>query len=269
MKFRELKEKFADVFPEQELLYLVSGLLECSIIDLQSLPEKEISDSLQEKLSALIQRRRKREPLQYLLGVAPFRDLMLKVTPAVLIPRPETEELVDLLLAGLPQGGTLLDLGTGSGAIALAAAFERNDAVVTAADISPAALEIARENARKCGVASRVEFCCSDLFSALPGRKFHCIAANLPYVTDEEYPGLEPELFFEPRLALTAPDAGFSLIEKTARALSDHLLPEGKAFFELSPPQAPRLEALGKSLGFRCSIHRDLAGRDRFVRLTR
>ena len=212
-------------------------------------------------------RRCRREPLQYILGRACFRDLELEVTPAVLIPRPETELAVDWAIARLTDGAALLDLGTGSGAIALSVAVEVPSARVTAVDVSEAALAVARRNAARCGAAGRVEFLLSDLFSALaPERRFDVICANLPYVTEEEFPSLEPEVRdHEPRLALTAPDAGMAVMLRAAAELPRRLTAGGAAIFELSPPQAPRLAARFEELGFRAAVRRDLAGRDRFV----
>lgn len=211
-------------------------------------------------------RRAAGEPLQYVLGTAPFRDLMLDVDPRVLIPRPETEGMIDWILPRIPAGGTALDLGTGSGAIALALARERPDVRVTAADRSSEALDAARHNAEKCGLADRVEFLQSDIFSALSGRRFDLIAANLPYVTEAEYPQLAPEVRdYEPRSALVAPDDGLGLILRAVDGLSAHLNDPGAAIFELSPPQAPRAAAALTAAGFRAGIVRDLCGRDRFA----
>ena len=204
-------------------------------------------------------------PLQYILGTAPFRDLTLKVDPRVLIPRPETESLVQWVIDHAPANGSLLDLGTGSGAIALAAASERADLTVTAADISPDALALAYENAKICNI-NNVSFIISDLFSALTDRRFDIVAANLPYVTENEYPDLPDEVRnFEPKLALTAPENGLLLIRKTIEALPSHLNIGGSAIFELSPHQAPVAANLLEKHGFAPAIIRDLCHRDRFV----
>lgn len=203
-------------------------------------------------------------PLQYLLGTAPFRNLMLKVDPRVLIPRPETELLAQWIIENAPENGSVLDLGCGSGAIAIAVATERRDLHVTAADISPDALTLAKENAAD--NHADIEFIHSDLFSALNGKQFHIIGANLPYVTEEEYPSLDREVRdFEPKLALTAPNHGMALIEKTIASLAEHLLPRGKAIFELAPEQAQVIAQIARNTGFDSEIIRDLCQRDRFV----
>ena len=194
------------------------------------------------------------------------RGVTLK-TPDGLNTRPTADRVKEALFSIIQfdiPGARVLDLGTGSGAIALSCAFERPDLAVTAADISSEALETARKNARRCG--AEVRFVQSDLFSALEGEVFDLIGANLPYVTDEEYETLSPEVRdHEPRLALTAPEEGLALIFKTAEALDTHLVSGGKAAFELSPFQAPRLKDLLEKLGYNARIACDLTGRDRFV----
>ena len=252
---------------EAESRRLLEAAAERPFFELELDPAFRLAPEARRRLDAWLARRLRREPLQYILGRASFRDLELEVTPAVLIPRPETELLVDWALERLGAGGTLLDLGTGSGAIALAVATECPAARVTAVDLSAAALEVARRNARRCGAGERVEFLLSDLFSALaPERRFEVICANLPYVTEEEFPGLEPEVRdHEPRLALVAPDAGLALMARAAAELPHRLAAGGAAIFELSPPQAPVLAARLAAAGFLVGVRRDLAGRDRFV----
>ena len=226
---------------------------------------RPVTDAEAEKFRGSLRRRLAREPVQYILGRAYFYDLELEVTPAVLIPRPETEILVDRVLEVLPRGGSLLDLGTGSGAIALAVARRRPDAKVTASDVSADALAIARRNADRLGIKN-VEFRRSDLFSALDGERFDAVAANLPYVPEEERPLLAPEVALrEPALALFSPGGGMAVMERALDELKNHLVPGGYAIFELDPRQAAPIAEKLESLGFAARIRRDLTGRERFV----
>jgi release factor glutamine methyltransferase len=227
------------------------------------MPDAEADPAVVQQVQAWLPRRLKREPLQYILGTAPFRDLDLFVTPDVLIPRPETELLVDWVLKNLPRGGRLLDVGTGSGCIPLSVAYERPDAEVTAVDISPAALAVAKKNAAKYGLS--VTFLESDLLSNVTGT-YDVISANLPYVTDEEYQTLEPELFFEPRLALTAPENGMKLVLQLAKEAPARLAPGGRIIWEVGDWQAPGLAEFLRNTGYAdVTILQDYCNVQRFV----
>ena len=268
---RELRGKFTDAGIESASVdadILISELAGIGRGELFLHSDKEVPEELERRTRMLGERRARREPLQYLLGYAYFMEIRLDVTPDVLIPRPETERLVEWVVEQLPPEGTLLDLGTGSGAIALASAYERPDIAVTAVDVSENALALAIRNAEQLGLRERVRFLESDLFDGLGGERFDLIAANLPYVTDEEYATLEPEVrCHEPRLALTAPDAGFELIRRAALAAPHHLKPGGRVIFELAPAQAPRLTELLAASGIWCetAVLRDYTHRERFV----
>jgi release factor glutamine methyltransferase len=203
------------------------------------------------------------EPLQYVLGYADFYSYRFNVAPGVLIPRPETEELVTLALKLAPANGKVLDMGTGSGAIPIALKYERPDLSHTAADLSPEALNIAQLNAR-C-YKTEIEFIHSDLWQNLQGRSFDLVTANLPYVSEKEYKECSQEIFFEPVMALTAPHEGLELMEKMISELQDHLSPGGAAVFELSHGQNPLICAYGESLNFKAESVRDLEGKARFV----
>jgi release factor glutamine methyltransferase len=250
---------------ESELIF--AELAGCSRIELFSLYNTPMPEAFALSLEKIIQRREKREPLQYILGHAYFMNLDLQVTPDVLVPRPETELLVERLCKAVPHGGKVLDLGTGSGAIALALAFERKDLNITAVDISEAALHVAESNRSKYKL-DNVEFCQSDLFSSLGKRRFDCIAANLPYVSESEYLTLMPEVKdFEPKLALTAPADGLELIYKCIKKASVYLEPDGIIIFEMGITQARNIHDALKDTGKFKNIEtiQDYSGRDRFV----
>ena len=253
--------------PQHECDYLLSGLLNVPLLELRLDPSRCVSEAESAQLLEAFRRRAEREPAQYIIGTAPFRDLELAVSPAVLIPRPETEELVSLALERAPRNAKVLDMGTGSGAIPVALKSERPDLQLTAVDLSEKALQIARLNAERC--RTEIEFLPSDLWSALEGRVFDLVTANLPYVSESEYAQCDPEIFFEPVMALTAPHEGLELMEKMISELHPHLAPGGWAIFELSPQQNHYIRSFGESRGFSGTTVRDLEGKERFVLLHR
>lgn len=231
--------------------------------------ERPLTEAELEKIRPLVKRRGNREPLQYITGETEFAGLKLKVDARALIPRPETERLVELLQEQLvAPPASILDLGTGSGALALALAKLYPAATVTAVDKSEPALALARENAAGTGLAERVTFLVSDWFSALPrDRRFQLIVANPPYLSDEETAAAQPEVKdFEPAMALSAgPDsaAALGLIIPGARAW---LEPGGLLACETGIAQHPRLLTLAAGAGYaRTESRPDLTGRDRYV----
>lgn len=253
--------------PETEAAAMMAELRGCNRLLARLERDVELAPGLYGRGLAALERRLGGEPWQYIFGRAYFRNLELAVTPAVLIPRPETELLAQRCIDTLPAGGSVLDLGTGSGAIALAVATERPDARVTAVDVSMAALAVAQDNAARIA-PGRVELLHSDLFGALEGRRFDWIAANLPYVTEAEYPGLDVEVRdHEPKLALTSGADGLGLIRRAIDEAWRHLEAGGKVMFELDSRQAlPVAAALCETLRYSAiEIVKDDTGRDRFV----
>jgi release factor glutamine methyltransferase len=218
----------------------------------------------EERLRALVDRRARREPLAYVLGEWGFRRLTLKVDPRVLIPRPETEVLVGRcleLLAGLERP-RVLDVGAGSGAIALAIADEHPGATVVATDSSPGALEVAAENRARTGLGDCVELVEGDLFAGVEG-PFDLVVSNPPYVEPEEILSLQPEVRdFEPRAALVA--AGVT--EAVARGAPEVLRAGGALCLEVADGAAGGVARLLESLGYGgVAMTPDLAGRERVV----
>ncbi len=230
--------------------------------------ERPLTEPELEKIRPLVKRRGNREPLQYIIGETEFAGLKLKVDRRALIPRPETERLIELLThQGLPPA-TILDLGTGSGAIALALAKSYPEAAVTALDKSEEALTLARENAEACGLAGRVKFLQSDWFSALtPGEKYHLIVANPPYLSDAETAETPPEVKdFEPHLALAAGSKGVAALELIIETARQYLAVNGLLACETGIAQHHVLLALTAKAGYaRCESLRDLTGRERYL----
>ncbi|MBV8666624.1 MAG: peptide chain release factor N(5)-glutamine methyltransferase [Burkholderiaceae bacterium] len=214
------------------------------------------------KASALIERRYAGEPIAYIVGMREFYGLPFRVTPDVLIPRPETELLVELALARLPAKARVLDMGTGSGAIAVALAHTRRDASVTAIDASPAALEIASTNAAANAV--QVEFLHSDWYGALAGRQFALIVSNPPYVVAGDAHLQQGDLRFEPVDALTDHGDGLSALRAIITGAERHLTPGGWLLMEHGYDQAAAVRELLASAGFSAvQSWQDLAGIER------
>jgi release factor glutamine methyltransferase len=209
----------------------------------------------------MVRRRAVREPVAYILGRKGFRRIELRSDPRGLVPRPETELLVEVALELAPD--SVLDVGTGSGAIALAIADERPDAQVTAIDVSPDALELARENAERTGLAGRVAFSAGDVAAGLPGGPYDLVVSNPPYVTPDEVPSLQEEVRdWEPRTAVV----GVTVTEAVARAALAALKPGGVIVLEVGDGKAPEVCGLLSGLGYvQVRSGQDLAGRDRVV----
>ncbi|HEU4739415.1 MAG TPA: peptide chain release factor N(5)-glutamine methyltransferase [Solirubrobacterales bacterium] len=219
-------------------------------------PSAEVPPAAARSFGEMVRRRLRREPVAYILGRKGFRGIELAVDSRVLIPRPETELLVELARELRPC--RVLDVGTGSGAIALAVADELPGCEVTATDTSPGALEVARANAERLGLTDRVRF----LEGTVPeGESFDLILANLPYVAERDWPALQPEVTqWEPREALLAGpdglDAYRALVKKSAGGLA----------VEVGVGQAPAVAALMAEAGFvEIETRQDLAGIERVV----
>jgi release factor glutamine methyltransferase len=230
--------------------------------------ERPLTEPELEKIRPLVRRRAQREPLQYIVGETEFFGLKLKVDRRALIPRPETEYLVELVVAACATApGRILDLGTGSGALALALAKTFPDAKVVATDFSQEALALARENAESSGLAERVTWLESNWFAAVPSERFDLIVSNPPYLSSEETAQTSPEVRgFEPVHALTGKDDGAGDLLKIISEAPRFLAPAGLLALETGIGQHAHLLASLGNAGFtRCESKRDLTGRDRYV----
>ena len=214
---------------------------------------------------SLIERRLKGKPIAYILGEREFYSLNFKVTPAVLIPRPDTELLVELALTHTPQNQPcqVLDLGTGSGVVAISIAKHRPQASVTAVDQSLDALAVARENATTLA-ASNIVFTHSDWYSALAGKKFDVIVSNPPYIEANDLHLKQGDLRFEPISALASGEDGLDSLRHIIGQAHAHLLPHGWLLFEHGYNQAAKCRALLVEHGFKqVESKRDLSGIER------
>lgn len=227
-------------------------------------PEARPDSNALKRFESLVKGRCEGTPVAYLLGRRDFRQLSLSVGPATLIPRPETELLVDVALEIAPaRSARVIDLGTGSGAVALALKEERTDWEVMASDSSPAALEIARENATRLGL--EVSFLAGDLFAPLaPGPQFDLVVSNPPYVPEADPHLSQGDVAREPRQALAAGKDGLAVLRRCIAAAPGYLRKDGALLLEHGHDQGPAVRSLLAEAGLRAPETRtDLAGHDR------
>ncbi len=228
--------------PRLDAEILLAIAMDCERIELYTAFDQIADDSTRAAFRKLVQQRATGKPVAYIVGQREFYSRMFSVTPDVLIPRPETEFLIIELLDRIPTERRkahleLLDIGTGSGIVAVCAALALENAKVTAVDISPAALHVAQTNATKHGVEDRVAFCESDLTDALPAnRQFDFILSNAPYISEEEFPNLDKTVHqFEPRVALVAGPTGTEIIDRIVAQAVGRLREGGWLLLEVSP----------------------------------
>ncbi len=230
--------------------------------------ERPLEERELELIRPLVRRRGRHEPLQYIVGETDFRGLSIKVDPRVLIPRPETEQLVELAIQSLATPpSAVLDLGTGSGAIALALAQHFPSARVTATDRDSSALALARENAVRTGLDNRISFTEANWFEGLAPATFDLIISNPPYLSADELKLIPEEVrAFEPGHALVAADNGLADFVRIIAAAPPFLANDGLFVLETGEEQHERIFAELRAAGFASMEGRqDLAGRSRFV----
>ncbi len=249
---------------EAELL-LAKACDDCARALLYMELRRDLSPEAEEAYETLLARRARREPLAYILGRWGFRRLTLKTDKRALVPRPETEIVVERALEHLDgmEEPAVLDVGTGTGAIALAIVDEHPRARVTAIDASEEALALARENLDLLGINGRVRLVAHDLTEGLGRDDFDLVVSNPPYVEPEDIEALQPEVRdWEPRIALVAHGA----TEAVARAATEALRPGGWVVLEIAENQAARVAGLLRDLGYEhLRVSPDMAGRDRVI----
>jgi release factor glutamine methyltransferase len=242
-----------------ETRILLGHVLKLSRVQLITQSERVLTDGESQQLSAVFQRRIDGEPIAYIVGEREFYGLSFQMTPDVLIPRPETELLVELAVDRLPENGRALDMGTGSGAIAVAIAHLRPDTAVTALDFSAAALEVARRNALRHQVS--VTFMQSDWYGALADQRFDVIVANPPYIAADDVHLSQGDLRFEPVNALTDHADGLHALRRIINGAAQHLESGGWLLMEHGYDQAAAVRDLLSAQGFQeVQSWHDLAG---------
>ncbi|MDN5351658.1 MAG: release factor glutamine methyltransferase [Clostridiales bacterium] len=260
-----------------EAKLVMTSVLNCSPLDLLIEKEKRLSEAEWARIQQIADRRSFHEPLQYILGEQGFMGHLFAVSPDVLIPRPETETLVEWVIARLEERiekavsdrmVRVLDIGTGSGAIAVSIARAVSKAEVVGVDISEAAVKTAEYNARKNDITERVTFGVSDLFSAVSKEmRFDIIVSNPPYIPETDRETLQREVrLFEPEMALFGGEDGLDFYRKIIPDARAYLVPGGILVFEAGHNQMPEIEAMFVAFGYGGIGHfEDLCGIPRFI----
>lgn len=251
--------------------YLLTGMMDWNYAQLANNLNTVLEDEKRLRFMVAVRAIKGGQPVQYALGHAAFYGREFNVDRRVLIPRQETEELVEWVLNDYKASGEskrVLDIGTGSGAIAVTIGAERPTWDVTGADISVDALEVAKSNAEQ--FAKQVQLIESDLFSAASGQ-YDIIISNPPYISEQERDVMdESVIMYEPDLALFADDEGLALYKKMAAELLNYLSPQGAAYFEIGYQQGPALLAVfGELPGVSVSLRQDMSGHDRMIKVSR
>lgn len=243
---------------------LISHVLGINKTDLYLNSKDVLNREKSDLIEQLVIRRTKHEPLQYIIGETEFYGCKIKVNPDVLIPRPETELLVEKVLQ--EDFDSILEIGTGSGAIAIVLAKQMKNVQIEASDISEKALNIAGQNAELNNVS--INFIQSDIFENIKG-KYDIIVSNPPYISKKEYDNLAPEIRdYEPEISLLAKDEGLFYYKKVLENAKDYLTDKGKIYFEIGYDQAEKIREIAKENGFdEISVFQDLNGFDRIMRI--
>lgn len=252
--------------PKLDSEYIISYVLGMSRLELNLHQEDEVAEDDLALIQSMISRRKKNEPLQYIIGETDFYGLTFKVNEHVLIPRPETELLIEKIVKENPVADNILEIGTGSGAIAITLAANIKNTKIMAVDISEEALQIARENAIKNKV--NINFCFSDVYENVTG-KYDLIVSNPPYIPGEEYQYLSREIReYEPSIALLADDSGLAFYKKILSSAKDYLTKKGKIYFEIGYSLSKSIKKVAEKNGFRnIETVKDLNGFDRMMRI--
>lgn len=250
--------------PAPDAGWLLGHVLNRPALEARLDMDSTLSPGQEALLRDLTQKRQARIPLQYLLRTQSFLGRSFSVDERALIPRPETELLAELAVSALGSSGRALDLCCGTGCLAVTMALERPGCDIWAADLSPAALSLARENAARLG--ARVTFRQGDLFAPLQGETFDLIVSNPPYIPSAECPALQEEVLYEPVMALDGGTDGLDFYRRIAREAPLHLNGGGRIMLELGDGEAEAVSALLADAGFEeLVVHPDLQGLPRML----
>lgn len=259
MKIKEAFEKFG---PERAKIAL-SYIMDVTYSNLLSRKDEDLDKETLEKLEQVIALCDMGLPIQYAIGYWDFYGRTFALSPDVLIPRPETEILCEKILSDGIKDKKVLDIGCGSGAIAISLKLEEESARLFASDISIKALDMARENARR--LSADVSFIHSDLFDNISG-KFDVIVSNPPYISQSDYDKLDSLLYEEPKLALLAGEKGYEIYERIIESCRGYLNLGGRIYFEIGYDQARVVKQMLETKGFcKVEIIKDYGGHDRIV----
>lgn len=258
-------EKYGVSKPRLNAELIIAEALGMKRLDIYLQFDRPITDGEREKLRPLVRRRAQKEPLQHVMGWTEFFGLRLQCDRRALVPRPETERLVEEALAHCaPETGTLLDIGTGSGAVALAFLSRRPGWGAVATDISPEALELARANAIALGLSDRVQFENADIWPQAAGERFDLVLSNPPYIAAGLLPSMSPEVQADPPAALDGGPDGLDVIRRIINDAPAHLVPGAPILMEIGDDQGPAVRDLLTAAGMQDpAILPDLNGRDR------
>ncbi len=248
---------------------LLAEVLHTDRLSLYVHPEKILSDEEFSRFKNFVERRAKKIPVAYIVGRKEFFGMNFFVTPEVLIPRPDTEILVQFVIDALKNfpGAKIADIGTGSGAICISILKNLPGATAATVDISPGALEVAKRNAENLQLADRINFFPGNMFEPLAGKIFDCIVSNPPYIPTDEIKNLQPEVKTEPKIALDGGVDGLNFYRQLVKAAPDFLSPNGLIAFEIGIGQAEEVKKIILRDEKFCEIKilKDLSGIDRVI----
>jgi release factor glutamine methyltransferase len=243
-------------FEAREIFAVLGGVPKYMLLG----PLAESDDS---RVISAIERRVSREPLGYILGEVSLYRETYKVSPAVLIPRPDTETLIDFAVKNLGEGARFLDICTGSGCVAISTLKNTKATTALAIDISAEALAVAEENGRLNGVDQRLTLIKVDALTYSTDEQFDAILSNPPYIAENVYKGLQKEIFFEPRIAFVGGEDGADFYRALTKKYKNNLKMDGFIAYEIGYDQGEVLQAIAEENGMRCEIIKDLSGNDR------